>query len=106
MAKKALLWTDEHTPEDFPRSRVLRRAADTVTTGGLLLIVDHASIAPWTWNQEPRDFPSPDETLSALGLDESGWTRIRVEAAERQATGPNGETATVTDNIIAIERHR
>jgi hypothetical protein len=32
---------------------VLRTAAQAVRPGGLLLIVDHGSTAPWSWNQNP-----------------------------------------------------
>lgn len=71
--------------------------------GGLLLIVEHASAAPWSWNQEYR-FPSPEETLASLALDPAEWQTERLEAPEREATGPNGEVATVKDNIIAIRR--
>ena len=92
------------SPVDFPRDQVLRRAASAVAPGGLLLIVTHASVAPWSWNQDPQVFPTPEEALAALDLTDGQWRHVFVGAPERQATGPNGETATVTDTVIAISR--
>ncbi len=94
-----------HTPIDIPRVQVLRNAAESVAMQGLLLIVDHASTAPWSWNQDPDvRFPTPQDTLEKLGLDENHWQQIRVEAAQRIASGPDGQTATVTDNVLALRR--
>jgi SAM-dependent methyltransferase len=94
-----------HSPVEFPRDRVLRAAARAVAPGGLLLIVDHASVAPWSWNQDPHTrFPAPGETLAPLGLSPELWRTELLGSPERRATGPNGETATVTDNVIAVRR--
>jgi len=93
------------SPVEFPRTRALRAAAQAVAPGGLLLIVEHASIAPWSWNQDPTTrFPNPEESLAALDLDPSRWHDEFVGAPEREATGPDGQKATATDNVIAL-RH-
>ena len=94
-----------HSPVEFPRDRVLRVAARAVAPGGLLMIVDHASVAPWSWNQDPHTrFPTPEETLAALDLSPGQWRTERLGTPERRATGPNGESATVTDNVVAVRR--
>ena len=94
-----------HTPVDFPRARVLQAAARAVAVGGLLLIVEHASIAPWSWNQDPQTrFPTPEQILASLDLTLAQWHIERLAAPARQATGPGGRVATVTDNIVAIRR--
>ena len=91
------------SPVEFPRERVLA-AAQAVAPGGLLLAVTHASVAPWSWADPNTRFPTPEEALAALELDPKPWRTERLGAPERQATGPNGESATVADNVIALRR--
>ena len=49
-----------HSPPrmGFVRERVLRHAADTVSSGGFLLDVAHGSRLPWSW-PDPSDAPFP-----------------------------------------------
>ncbi|MFJ6145217.1 class I SAM-dependent methyltransferase [Streptomyces anulatus] len=94
-----------HTPVEIPREQVLRRAAGAVAPGGLLVLVEHASLAPWSWRDGHEDvrFPAPDDVLASLRLGD-GWRTELCHAPRRTATGPGGETATVTDNVIAVRR--
>lgn len=95
-----------HTPIALAREDVLRRAARAVAPGGLLAVIEHASVAPWSW-QAGQDVrcPTPDEVIASLRLT-SDWHVERGEAPRRTATGPGGRTATVTDNVIAVRRIR
>ena len=70
---------------------------DAVTPGGLLLIVDHASVRPGSW-------ADPEETLVLIGLSPGEWLTERFEAREREVTGPNGRRVALTDNVVAVRR--
>ncbi|MEV6278700.1 class I SAM-dependent methyltransferase [Nocardia sp. NPDC051832] len=94
-----------HTPFDLDRSTVLRTAAHALRPGGLLLVVDHGSTAPWSWHQDSDiHFPTPAEVAAGIALDPSAWTVERADAPRRIATGPDGSTAEVTDHVLLIRR--
>jgi len=86
-----------HSPIEFPRVHVLQEATGAVAAGGLLLIVDHASV-------NPSSRTAPEETLALLDLIPDEWHTERLEAREREATGQNEKRTTVTDNVIALRR--
>jgi len=93
------------TPFPLARDRILRTAAQALRPGGLLLVVDHGSTAPWSWHQDPDvRFPAPEEVAAGLELDPRWWYTVRADMPRRQATGPSGEIATVTDNVLLIRR--
>ncbi|GAA4737378.1 class I SAM-dependent methyltransferase [Modestobacter marinus] len=91
------------SPVEFPRTRVLRRAAGAVAPGGLLL-VEHGSAPSWSWAPPDLVFPTPEQALAELDLDPAEWTTERLGAPEREATGPNGETGVLTDIVLALRR--
>jgi SAM-dependent methyltransferase len=94
-----------HTPHDLDRSAVLRAAAHALAPGGRLLVVDHGSTAPWSWNQDPDvRYPTPREVAAGIGLDRATWTVERADTPHRTATGPDGRTAEVVDHILLIRR--
>ncbi|QSB16858.1 class I SAM-dependent methyltransferase [Natronosporangium hydrolyticum] len=94
-----------HTPFALDRGRVLASAARALRPGGLLLVVDHGSKAPWSWNQDPdAHYPTPDEVATGLDLEPGQWQVLRADMPQRLATGPGGQRATVTDNLLLIQR--
>lgn len=120
------------TPLDFPKEQVLRAAAAHVSPGGLLLIVEHGAMPPWTRispdagsrdahdhdhgsdhghdhgsaeaHAHPAVFPTPEELLASLALDPAHWTIEELGAPSRDAVGPNGEAAVLIDNVVAARR--
>ncbi|MFI0805948.1 SAM-dependent methyltransferase [Streptomyces echinatus] len=94
-----------HTAHDLDRATVLRAAAHALRPGGRLVVVDHGSAAPWSWNRDPGvRHPSPQDVAAGIGLAPRTWTVERADASVRTATGPDGRTAEVTDHILVIRR--
>ncbi|GAB2591444.1 FAD-dependent oxidoreductase [Microlunatus antarcticus] len=113
-----------HAPDGLPRDEVLRRAAAAVAPGGTLLVVGHASLPPWSWeeldtdqhahDQEhghgqhghghgPGELPSPEEVWAGLALDDE-WEAVRLEVAPRAVTGPTGEHGAMDDSVVVARR--
>lgn len=97
-----------HSPVEFPRAEVLRRAAGTIAVGGHLLIVSHAERPPWAavHDHAPHAFPALDEQLAELRLDEDAWESVVSETRDRDAAGPDGERALLQDHVILLRRRR
>ena len=92
-----------HTPVDIGRDDVLRRASGLMGVGGTMIVVDHASTAPWSWADPDTRYPTPAQTYAGLGLGDD-WEPVVLSARDRVATGPDGQVATVTDNLVVVRR--
>jgi SAM-dependent methyltransferase len=95
-----------HSQVPFDRPRVLKQAAAAVRPGGLLLIVDHAAPPPWSKLDHDHEFPSAEEVIGSLELDDDGWERVRVDTVEREGTSRDGQTGTLVDNVMVLRRAR
>ncbi|GFE66561.1 class I SAM-dependent methyltransferase [Litoreibacter roseus] len=93
-----------HSPGKFDRAAALQRAASVVAPGGMLLIAAHGSRAPWSWTDADTIYPTADEELAHLDLNQSEWNEVFIGPIERVANGPGGQTATVIDTVIALEK--
>ncbi|MGO4615538.1 class I SAM-dependent methyltransferase [Nocardia sp. 2YAB30] len=87
------------------RTRILRRAAEAVAPGGLLLIVGHAEWPTWVV-EPPTDvhFPTTAEVRERLDLAPDEWTVELEEVVDREHRGPEGQPGTRKDNILRIRR--
>ena len=96
-----------HSPVPWDRERLLRRAADAVAPGGTLFIVDHGEAPPWAERlaKHVHEFPSAQMILDGLELDPTLWNTVRAEAVTREATGPQGQTGHLLDNVIVARRN-
>jgi SAM-dependent methyltransferase len=94
-----------HSTVPMDRAQLLRRAAGAVAKGGTMLIVDHGAAPPWASKLDHHhEFPSAEQVVSLLNLDDAEWDRVRVEAVERDAVGPEGQHAVLTDNVMVLRR--
>lgn len=95
-----------HSRVGFPRAAVLQRAAGAVAPGGHLLVVGHTEYPPWSegHHHEDHHFLSPAEEVANLELDEGSWDILASELRPRQATGPDGQRATLDDTVVFLRR--
>ncbi len=98
-----------HTPLEFPRVQVLRRAAAAVVPGGHLFVLGHAEPPPWARDHDgpghgPNNLVGPDEEVATLALDGHGWEAVVAELREREATGPDGQHGTLRDSVVLLRR--
>lgn len=93
------------SPLEFHREHILRSAARAVAPDGVLLVVAHAEMPPWSGHPgPPPQMPTPATDLAALDLPAGRWTVERQATVERAATGPDGQPATLVDSVLAVRR--
>lgn len=96
-----------HSPVEFPRTEVLRRAAGAVASGGLLLLVGHAQHPPWAREHrghDEREYLTAEEELARLALPQPEWSPEIAEVRARDAVGPDGKPARLDDAILLMRR--
>ncbi|HEX5532591.1 MAG TPA: class I SAM-dependent methyltransferase [Actinomycetales bacterium] len=95
-----------HTPVDFPRAEVLRRAAATLIDGGHLLVVGHEGLPPWAEPHHGHEhrFPTAEQEIAALNLQPEEWRTVLAEARPRELKGPEGQRAVIDDVVVLLRR--
>lgn len=93
-----------HSFVRLERPQILRRAAAALRPGGLLVIVDHGAAPPWAKSEvHDHPFPTAAEVLTELDLD-AEMERVRVETVDRPTVDPDGNPATIQDNLMVLRR--
>ena len=94
-----------HSSATAPRSEILRRAAEWVAPGGLLLSITHAAPPPWAEaHAHSHRFLTAAEEVAALALDPDAWEVLIAEERTREVTSPSGDPATLDDGVILLRR--
>lgn len=94
-----------HSHLDLPRTRILRAAAAAVAQNGILLVVGHAGHASCDSDPDPEvRFPTPDEVLADLDLPAGQWEVLLRDEHQHGMTGPDGQSATRTNNTLELRR--
>ena len=94
----------------FDRAAALHTATHHVAAGAFLLVVSHATFPPWAAShnddheQHEHEPTTPASELATLQLDPADWTVQVAEERPREATGPDGQHATLQDTIILAQR--
>lgn len=91
------------TPLEFDRAKVLNHAANSLNDNGTFILVDHAASPPWS-DHADWDFDTAQQTLDGLQLDMANWEIEVLGVFERQASDPEGNPATLLDNVIVLKR--
>ena len=90
-----------HSPEELPRTPILRAAAELVGAGGTLLVIGHAP-SP---EHKHQDLPGPDEVVAELALGDD-WELERSELRERQHAFRDEAPKTRIDAVVRFQRLR
>lgn len=100
-----------HSHGDFDRAGILRSLKHFVSDGGHLLIISHATFPPWAQTHRDgdehdhhHDATTPDSELQLLDLDPSAWSVEVAQLRSREATGPNGQSATLQDTVVLLRK--
>lgn len=99
-------------PQD--RAGILRLAQELVRPGGRLLTVSHFAPPPWARNlrhpgdnaHTPPPMPTPWGEVLDLCAPAGRWSVELAEVRTREATGPNGQRATLEDTVVLLRRDR
>jgi ubiquinone/menaquinone biosynthesis C-methylase UbiE len=93
-----------HSTVRLERPQILARAAAAVKPGGTLLIVDHGEAPPWAPEHvQHHVFQSAQEVIAELHLSDQ-WRAEHAGPVTRDAVGPDGRQAILTDNLMVLRR--
>src|SRR5699024_3865786 len=100
-----------HSQGDYERAGILRACSQYVADGGYLLVISHATFPPWAGahrdadaKDHHHDETTPESELELLQLDPLEWVVEIAELRSREATGPDGQVATLHDTVVLARK--
>jgi SAM-dependent methyltransferase len=86
------------------RLKMLRRAADAVAPGGVLLIAGHAGFPSWLENPPPMHLATTSELIDGLALNPQTWKVELEDVVEHDMPGPEHQPGKRQDNVLRMRR--
>ncbi len=104
-----------HSTVDLPRDQILRRTAEAVAPGGLLLVVGHSGVPHWVdsaaegHHHDIGELPSPDDVMATLfddnpRLTRDDWTVLTNALVERPTVAADGTAGAIVDSVLTLRR--
>jgi SAM-dependent methyltransferase len=90
----------------LPWQQALQLAAAAVRTGGTLLVVGHHpdGLPSWGNHHSLEQYYTAEEVAQELRIEAPEWRLDVVDSRLRNATGPDGEAAELTDAVLRATR--
>ena len=93
------------SPVPLERERILAEALQRVTPGGRFIALSHAGLPPWAeFDPEFHRFPDPEHEATLLVPEGSRDTVVFAGTVQREVEGPDGQTGTIPDGLIVIDK--
>jgi SAM-dependent methyltransferase len=95
-----------HSRVELPREEILRRAADAVAPGGILLVVGHTEVPPGHHEGHGDDLslPTAQEVLDSLALPDGAWEVLTAEEQRRPGRPDGDDHGHRADATLAVRR--
>ncbi|MFC4375985.1 class I SAM-dependent methyltransferase [Nocardia halotolerans] len=96
-----------HSPVERPdeRAQILRRAANAVAPGGVLVIGAHAAAPTWAPSEmHDHVFPTIEQVLEQLDLAPQQWQVETSELIYTASTSPDGVEGERADSVLRVRR--
>lgn len=88
--------------EMMPSGRIVRKAAEAVAGGGVLLLTGHEGAPSWDPEQDTSTLPRAEQVLAELDL--SSWEVLSSSSEEHTQHGPDGQAGHRRNYTLLLRR--